>query len=287
MKSLSEYEEVKTTDDWYQVYRIEPDLYVISEPHHFEQTLSSLLLGKESALLIDTSCGLGNLRKTVGEITDLPVKVVNTHTHTDHIGCNHQFDDIAMFNHPLCHQVSQNGVSHQIMQQEILEDNLLSKPLPDHIDPATHSLPPFRVNQWLTNGDIIRTADRELLVIYTPGEAKDHICLLDRENRILFSGDILLHGPVWTHLQGGSLSELITSYRKLMRFRDDFDLLIPSHSEPVADKDLLPDSLSAAENILNGYDRFKERIDPWNRWIREYDFGRFRILTAPAFMDQL
>ena len=38
-------------------------------------------------------------------------------------------------------------------------------------------------------------------VIHAPGEAPDHICLLDRADRVLFCGDILLDGPVWTHLE--------------------------------------------------------------------------------------
>jgi glyoxylase-like metal-dependent hydrolase (beta-lactamase superfamily II) len=66
---------------------------------------------------------------------------------------------------------------------------------------------------------------RDLEVIHTPGEAPDHICLWDRADRLLFCGDILLHGPVWTHLQGGRLADLVKSYRKLMNYFSEFDRL--------------------------------------------------------------
>lgn len=282
MKSISEFKEIKTSDDWFKVYQVKPDLFVFFEPYHFEQTLSSLLIGKEKAILIDTGCGIGDLRNVIKRVTNLPIMVINTHTHTDHIGSNHQFNDIALFNHPLSHQVSKNGVSHQKMQKEILAENLIDKFIFKSLDPKSYALPPFTVNRWLNDGDTINLDERELLVIHTPGEAEDHICLLDKEHRLLFCGDILMHGPIWTHLEGGNLEDLIASYKKLMHFYNDFDCLIPSHNEPVFDKDLLPDSLTAAEKVLSGNAKYTEKTDRWNRRIREYSFGRFQILTNPT-----
>ena len=69
---------------------------------------------------------------------------------------------------------------------------------------------------------------------------------------MLFCGDILLHGPVWTHLEGGDLKELITSYRRLMGNFNDFDHLMPGHNEPWIDKNLLPESLAGAEQVASG-----------------------------------
>ena len=88
-------------------------------------------------------------------------------------------------------------------------------------------------------------------VIHAPGEAPDHICLLDRADRILFCGDILLDGPVWTHLEGGSLKDLVKSYRKLMSYFGEFDRLMPGHNQPWLDKDLLPETLEGAEKVLS------------------------------------
>lgn len=50
-----------------------------------------LLLGSEKALLIDTGNGLSDLPQAIGEITDLPLTVVNTHGHYDHIHGNYLF----------------------------------------------------------------------------------------------------------------------------------------------------------------------------------------------------
>ena len=186
-----------------------------------------------------------------------------------------------MFDHPRSHRVAEMGVSHQIIQSEILAETLVIKPWPRGFDPEGFSLPPFPVGRWLSPGDRIDLGDRDLVVIHTPGEAEDHICLLDRVDRILFCGDILLHGPVWTHLEGGNLNDLLMSYRGLMSFFDEFDRLMPGHNEPWLGKQLLPVCLAGAEQVVAGQAEYREITDPWNRRLREYSFDQFSILTPP------
>ena len=277
----SNFKRISTGEDWFEAYEIATNLFVFHEPRHYEGTIVNLLIGEQQAALIDTGCGIGNLRKAVEEVTDKPVIVINTHTHLDHIGSNRQFDEIAMFDHPLSHRVAEQGVSHQVMQTEILAEGLVIKPWPRGFDPSAFVLPPFKVSHWLKDGDRIDLGGRDLEVIHTPGEAADHICLLDRADRILFCGDILLHGPVWTHLEGGSLNDLVTSYQRLMHYFEEFDHLMPSHNEPWLDKDLLPQALAGAERIVSGQAASREIVDPWNRQLKQYSFGRFEILTHP------
>jgi len=116
-------------------------------------------------------------------------------------------------------------------------------------------------------------------VIYTPGEAPNHICLLDRVDKVLFCGDILVHGSVWTHLEGGSMIDLISSYRRLMTYYDYFEYLMPSHNEPYLGKKLLPESLEGSEKVFNGQAKYHEITDPWGRQLRQYIFKNFDILT--------
>ena len=106
---------------------------------------------------------------------------------------------------------------------------------------------------------------RELEIIPTAGEAPDHICLLDRTYRILFCADILLAGPVFTHLDGGSLPDLVASYRKLMAFFDEFDHLMPGHNQPWLDEEVLPETLDGAEKVLAGQAECQEITDLSNR----------------------
>ena len=275
----SNFKEAAVARDWFKIYEISDNLFGFHEPRHFEETLVNLIIGREKAALIDSGCGIGNLRQAVEAVTDKPVVVINTHTHTDHLGSNSQFDEVAMFDHPLSHRVADHGVSHQTMQRDILAENLVIKPWPRGFNPDGLSLPPFWVNRWLRAGDRIDLGDRDLFVIDTPGETPDHICLLDGTDRILFCGDILLHGPVWTHLEGGNVAELLTSYKRLMRYYNAFDHLMPGHNEPWLGKELLPASLAAAEKVVSGQAEYREITDPWNRRLRQYSFDQFSILT--------
>jgi glyoxylase-like metal-dependent hydrolase (beta-lactamase superfamily II) len=279
--AYAQFKRISVSEDWFEVYAVADNLFVFYEPRHCEEAISNLLIGKDKAALIDTGCGIGDLRRTVEEVTDLPVLVVNTHTHSDHLGGNRQFDEIAMFDHPLSHGVSENGISHQVLAAEILDEKLLIKPWPQGFSPKKFCLPPFKVSRWLQNGERIDLGGRELEVIHTPGEALDHICLLDRVGRTLFCGDLLLHGSVWTHLEGGSLEDLMRSYRKLLQSYDDFDRLMPSHNEPWLDRDLLQESLEGTQKVLSGQAEYREIIDSWGRRLRQYSFGRFNILTRP------
>jgi glyoxylase-like metal-dependent hydrolase (beta-lactamase superfamily II) len=266
-------------DDWFDVLKISDILFSISEPGHYEHTVVYLLLGTDRAVLIDTGCGIGDLRHVVEQLTDLPITVINTHVHLDHLGSNHQFSDIAMFDHSRSRCLARDGASHEVVHWELLRDELITKPRPRGFRRESASIPPFHVSRWLKHGDVLEVGGLQLEVLHTPGEAPDHICLLDHTNRVLFSGDILLNGAVWSHLDGGDVGELLESYEFLMQRHDQFDVLMPSHNAPCQDKDLLPIALAGARDVLSGKAKPVAGVDPWGRQYLKYDFGRTSILT--------
>jgi len=268
-----------TSSHWFEIYKVTPHHFIFYEPRHFEETISNLVIGDDMAILIDTGCGIGNLRKAVKEITSKPIHVVNTHSHTDHIGSNWQFRNVSMFDHPLSRGISIRGVPYEVLSVEIFQENLIIKPFPHGFNLKDHYLPPFRVNCWLNDGDILDLGNLNLEVIHTPGEAPDHICLLDTTARILFSGDILLKGSIWTHLDGGSIMDLRKSYLKLLKYYDCFDYIMPGHNETMLDKNLLKKTLAGVESILSGSINPRTITDPWGKSLKKYSFEEFSILT--------
>jgi glyoxylase-like metal-dependent hydrolase (beta-lactamase superfamily II) len=265
-------------DDWFDVLKISEHLFAISEPRHYEHTVMYLLVGNDRAVLVDTGCGIGNLRHVVEQLTTLPVTVVNTHTHLDHLGSNHQFSEIMILDHPRSRNVSQCGVPQDVLLWELVREEIVTLPWPRGFRPEEASLPPFQVSRWLTHGDVLEIGGIHLKVLHTPGEAPDHICLLDQTHRILFSGDILLDGAVWSHLDSGDIGQLRRSFELLMRYRDEFDIIMPSHNAPCQSKDLLPIALEAAKKVLAGTVQPQAGTDPWGRHYKKYDFGRISIL---------
>ena len=57
---------------------------------------ADLVLGSEGALLVDTGCGADNMAEAVRNITDLPLTVIASHGHFDHIGGSRFFDRVYM-----------------------------------------------------------------------------------------------------------------------------------------------------------------------------------------------
>ena len=47
-----------------------------------------LIEGEDYALLIDSILGMGNLKAFCETLTDKPIRVANTHSHSDHVGGN-------------------------------------------------------------------------------------------------------------------------------------------------------------------------------------------------------
>jgi hypothetical protein len=85
---------VPVNDSWFEVYKVAPAVFAIYEPHQAEETIGYLIAGDTRALLFDTGMGIGDLRALVSELTRLPVVVLNSHTHDDHVGNNWQFDTV-------------------------------------------------------------------------------------------------------------------------------------------------------------------------------------------------
>src|SRR5215469_8339243 len=81
-------ERVPVADPWFEVYKIRPGVFAIYESHQFEEVISYLILGDKKAVLFDTGMGISDIQKTVRGLTSLPVMVINSHTHNDHVGDN-------------------------------------------------------------------------------------------------------------------------------------------------------------------------------------------------------
>ncbi len=79
---------------WFTVKKINNYIWAFAEFKHFEEVISYLVIGKKKALLVDTGLGIKDIKKEVEKITDLPIIVINTHSHFDHVGGNSLFDNV-------------------------------------------------------------------------------------------------------------------------------------------------------------------------------------------------
>ena len=87
-------ERIPVSNAWFEVYQPTRDVFAIYEPHQAEEVISYLIVGKQRALLFDTGMGMSDIKKLTAELTKLPIIVLNSHTHDDHVGGNWQFKTI-------------------------------------------------------------------------------------------------------------------------------------------------------------------------------------------------
>jgi len=190
---------------WFRVSEPEPGVFAIDEPLHDERVCSHLILGEDRALLVDTGMGMADLRAVVRSLTDLPVTVLISHAHFDHVGSTADFageSDILV--HPLEADRLRRGVDNGYLRRFLTPDHLLG-PLPAGIDPETFAIPGAEPTGAVEDGDVIDLGGRRLEVLHCPGHSPGLLALLDRDSGLLFTTDVIYGGRLYAHLPGVDL----------------------------------------------------------------------------------
>lgn len=212
--------------EWFQVRELEEGVWAIREPYHHEGVVSYLLVGDSQALLIDTGMGLANIREVAEDLTPFPLMVVNTHSHFDHIGCNHRFEKIAI--HQSEARRLERGIEAADLQEFIKPDTFRRYPSGD-FDPADYRIRPSRATRPLKDSDILTIGDRNLEVLHTPGHSPGSICLWEKDRGLLFTGDTIYKGPLYAQLPHSDFEAYQSSVSRLCAIAPQTRLVLPSH----------------------------------------------------------
>jgi len=247
--AYSKLERLLTADPWFEVYKIRPGIFAIYEPHQLEEVISYLIVGSDKALLFDTGMGISNIQAVVARLTKLPVGVVNSHTHNDHVGDNWRFANVYGMDTDFT-RASARG-SKQDAQDELAPDELCGA-LPAGFDAKAYAVKPFQITHWLHDGDKIELGGRTLEVVGTPGHTPDEIALLDDKNGLLFTGDSFYLGPIYLYRPETDLDAYVASMQKLAAMAPRLQLLLTSHNTPVADPGYLSKVVVAIQQVRRG-----------------------------------
>jgi glyoxylase-like metal-dependent hydrolase (beta-lactamase superfamily II) len=266
-------ERLDTSEKWFEVYRIRPGVFAIYEPHQFEEVISYVILGNRRALLFDTGMGIGKISRVVRELTRLPVTVLNSHTHFDHVGGNAEFSDIYDEETPFS-RANQEGQSN-VYSRDALASERICGHLPAGVSSASYSIRPWRVAHRVKDGEEIDLGSRSLQVIFTPGHTPDSVCLLDRKHGFLFTGDTFYPGPIYLFTPETDFTAYSSSVDQLANLATELKLLLPAHNLPVAEPAYLTRLAEAVKKIQAG-----RAVPQLFDGRREYSFNGFSILLS-------
>jgi glyoxylase-like metal-dependent hydrolase (beta-lactamase superfamily II) len=229
--------------DCYRLKRLAGDVVMLYG--YAEECYMFLVTGGRKALLIDTGMGIGDIRSAIKSVTPLPVCAVNTHGHIDHCGGNSQFEEVLL---------SPNAYADADSSEEQRES------LPHGTSNAVKARFDWK-RLPVCDGDTIDLGGRKLEIIDTPGHTPGCISLLDKDNRLLFAGDLIGSNKHCTHMLAGikgfsfstvSIETFHASLKKIAARDGAFDLIYGGHDDEPLGKEYLYQLLDLTGSILEG-----------------------------------
>jgi glyoxylase-like metal-dependent hydrolase (beta-lactamase superfamily II) len=242
-------ERVPVTDIWFEVYKPAANVFAIYEPHQAEETIAYLIVGEKRAVLFDTGMGISDIKTVTAELTRLPIIVLNSHTHDDHVGDNWQFGTVFGMDTDFTRRNAKG--SREDAQAEITPDQLCGA-LPKDFDAKSYSTRPWKISSYIHDGEKLDLGGRTLEIIATPGHTPDAISLFDRKSGLLFTGDTYYPAPIWLFRPETDLDAYAASIRRLAALAPQVKLVLGAHNIPVAQPSVLPRLVAAFDAVRTG-----------------------------------
>lgn len=225
-----------------------------------------LVQGRERAALIDAGCGFGSLKAEVDKRCELPLIVLLTHGHQDHAMGAVEFENVYL--NPEEKEVFLRHCDgpYRLLGLAISRDAKLVTPEDMLSPPDYDSFHPVRA------GDVFDLGGTSLEAFACPGHSRGHLVFLDREHRILFSGDAVSRASFLLGKEAASVEE----YRDnliLLRDRLDgrVDRILEGHGNGELPFSIFDGVIQVCNQVLAGE---MDRIP--------YDLRGYRGFTAKA-----
>lgn len=211
-------------NDWFTVEQIDSSTYAISEYRHWEETHCYLLLGQDKAILIDTGLGVQNIKNITDRLTSLPVTVITTHVHWDHIGGHKHFEDIAVY------EAEKDWLSGKFpLSLQTVKSNLTYKKcdFPENFRIDNYEIFQGTPNKVFYDKDCLDLGGRTLNVIHTPGHSPGHCCFYEPDRQYLYSGDLIYRGCLDAFYPTTDPKQFFESVKKIRRL--NVNRILPGH----------------------------------------------------------
>lgn len=233
---------------WFHVQTRGPRVWQLTEPGHVAMWL---VAGDERAALIDTGCGFVPLRPLVTELVgDLPVTVLQTHHHVDHVGGSHEFDDVRI------HAAGVEGLAAGLTPERLAgyreyalaqeaaaavygdldarffhlqRDEHRPRPLPACVRDGTWTIAGVEASGTIADEELVDLGGRTLRALHTPGHSPADLSYELVGEGLLIGGDTVNTGPVYVQNPDSSVTQLRASLARLAARADAYDRVLCCH----------------------------------------------------------
>jgi len=221
---------LQVADRWFEFERLSDDITRIWEPHVIRVMQCNIwhVRGRDRDLIVDTGMGIANLYEASKHLFDKALSAVATHTHLDHVGSLHEFEDRIV--HPVeADTMTKPSENFSMLREEHSPEFIESLERagyevgPSYITAlpradfnlSEFSTPAAPATRLVTEGDVIDLGDRVFEVMHLPGHSPGSIGLWEQRTGILFSGDAIYDGPLLDEIPGSDIAVYCDTMRRL------------------------------------------------------------------------
>jgi glyoxylase-like metal-dependent hydrolase (beta-lactamase superfamily II) len=216
---------------WFERNPIDHAITLLWEPHVVPLMRCNIwhVSGRTRDLIIDTGMGVASLVDELQDVLDKPVTAVATHSHGDHVGGHHEFDEVLA--HPAeAEHMNRPGLTSldpiEAWGQAAIDglrragyewdDPRFVTALPAGVSFEGFIQQPARVTRLIEEGDVVDTGDRRFEVLHLPGHSPGSIGLWEVETGTLFSGDAIYDGPLLDELDDSDITDYCATMERLL-----------------------------------------------------------------------
>ncbi|MDD3218945.1 MAG: MBL fold metallo-hydrolase [Lachnospiraceae bacterium] len=199
------------------IEKLSKHIYAIDQ----QMVRAFIICGQDKALLIDTGAVPVDIMSYIAQVTNLPVTLCLSHSDPDHIANVGAFKELYIHKEEADFAVKQESFMN--LKVNVIEE-----------------------------GDVFDLGGMKLEVIELPGHTMGSIGLLDRENKILFSGDTVSLGPVYmfgAHRNKDAYKESLLKL-KAMGAERIFTTIYPCHNTCPIENDTIDELLACIDGII-------------------------------------
>ena len=222
---------MRIANRWFERKRIDDDITLIWEPFVDPLIRCNIwhVKGRGRDMLIDTGLGIASLRSAAEDIFQKRVVAVATHTHFDHIGGMHEFDERLV--HESEATIMSEGLSEMVLRlgdfsesdrkelnalgYAVDGDELISAFPNSTFKIDEHLVQPAPCTLSVVEGDILDLGNRVFEILHFPGHSPGSIGLWEEKSGVLFSGDAIYDGPLLTNFPGADIDQYIKTMLRL------------------------------------------------------------------------